>query len=485
MEASNLLILVDDQHNKNMLGCYGHPLVKTPNLDQLARRGTRFTSAYTPSPLCVAARGSLATGRYVHETRCWDNASGYDGTLPSWALRLQQAGIPTTSIGKLHYKSETISSGFDEQIIPMHMAEGVGDIMGSVRPDLLVRYQSRKYAENVGPGDSEYIHYDREIAARAEQWLTETSENSDQQPWVLFVSFIAPHFPLIVPQKYYDLYPLDDIALPKAADGMYMDKHPWWNAFKNCMIFDQYFEDDDHRKRALASYFGLCTFTDENIGLVLNSLEKSKFSQNTRVLFFSDHGDCMGARGIWGKSTMHEESAGIPMILAGPDVPSGKNVSTPVSLLDVFPTVLHCVDVPVRAEDGDLSGVSLIDTSNSRDDGERYILSEYHGAGSITAAFMIRKGRYKYVHYTNFEPELFDLETDPEELTNLFGSEQHTSLIAEFEILLRSIVDPEVADQQAKTDQAILVKNYGGVEKILEIGGLSGTPVPGGSSTRV
>src|SRR3546814_10142833 len=100
------------------MGCAGHPIVKTPNLDGLARKGTRFSAAYTPSPICVPARASIATGRYVHEHRCWDNAIAYDGRTPSWGHRLQQAGIRVESIGKLHYRKEEDATGFDPQQLP-------------------------------------------------------------------------------------------------------------------------------------------------------------------------------------------------------------------------------------------------------------------------------------------------------------------------------------------------------------------------------
>ena len=409
MSQPNLLILMDDQHSRQMSGCYGHPLVETPNLDRLADRGVRFTNAYTNSPLCVPARASLATGRYVHETACWDNAIAYDGRIPSWSHRLQAAGIPCTSIGKLHYRYESDPTGFDEQVIPMHIADGVGDLMGCIRPDLPVRHQCRKYAEEVGPGETAYTRYDRDIADRADRWLRDRAGKPADRPWVLFVSFIAPHFPLVVPQAYFERYPLDRIEMPKPADIDYQSAHPWWKGFCNSNIFDRYFRDDEHRKTAIACYLGLCTFIDEQIGKVLNALDETGLTDETRVLFFSDHGDNLGARGIWGKSTMHEESAGIPMLLAGPDIPANKTVATPVSLVDVFPTVLETAGVRTRADDAGLPGESLSALARRTDDPQRLVFSEYHGAASISGSFMLRAGRFKYVHYTGCPPELFDL----------------------------------------------------------------------------
>jgi len=190
---------MDDQHSRSHLGCYGNDLVRTPNLDELAQRGTRFTKAYTNSPICVPARASLATGRYVHETACWDNAIAYDGSIRSWGHVLQESGVDGTSIGKLHYRFEHDPTGFDEQFIPMHLAGGLGDLMGSIRPDLPERTQSRKFAEKIGPGETEYTAYDRNISAKACDWLKHRAAHGEDRPFFLFISFIAPHFPLIVP----------------------------------------------------------------------------------------------------------------------------------------------------------------------------------------------------------------------------------------------------------------------------------------------
>jgi choline-sulfatase len=135
MANRNFLVLMADQHSRNFLSCYNNSIVQTPNLDGLASRGTLFANASTNSPICVSARACLATGRYVHQNKCWDNAIAYDGSMPSWGHYLQDANICVNSIGKLHYRFDNDPTGFDEQFIPMHIANGVGDLMGSIRPD--------------------------------------------------------------------------------------------------------------------------------------------------------------------------------------------------------------------------------------------------------------------------------------------------------------------------------------------------------------
>jgi choline-sulfatase len=476
MSPSNFLILMADEHNPKFLGCAGHDLVKTPNLDALAARGTRFSNAYTNSPICVAARASLATGRYVNEHHCWDNAIAYDGLPKSWAHKLSETGHPVTSIGKLHYLSEDIPSGFDEQILPMHIAGGVGDLHGSVRDELPIRYQSAGMAKRVGPGETEYQEYDLNIADSACTWLSEAATRQTDKPWALFVSFICPHFPLVAPQKYFDMYADIDIPLPKKPNDALHQTHPWWASFTDSFIFDQYFENDEHRLRAIQNYLGLCTFLDDNIGRVLAALDDAGFSDNTRVTYFSDHGDNLGARKMWGKATMYEESAGIPMMIAGPGINPGQVSKTPVSLVDIFPTALSAVGESV--DDETLPGDSLLNFCNVPDDSERTVFSEYHGSGARTGSFMLRRGKYKYIHYVDFKPELYDLEADPEELNNLSGEVAHRDTIQKFEKQLRGMVDPEAVDRAAKKDQAALVERHGGREKIVSSGGLHGTPPP-------
>ncbi len=230
MQKTNLLILMDDEHSSKALGCYGHPFVKTPNLDRLAANGTLFENAYTNSPICVPARATIATGRHTHENRCWDNAIAYDGTLRSWTHRMQQSGNRVVSVGKLHYRNADNLAGFDRQIVPMHIANGVGDTHGLVRDPPPERKQGKKFAEEIGPGDSAYIQYDKRIADEACNWI-KTEAAGDQQPWVLFASFIAPHFPLIAPPEYYALYNPDDMPLPKQRRDDLSQTHPWWQAW--------------------------------------------------------------------------------------------------------------------------------------------------------------------------------------------------------------------------------------------------------------
>ena len=480
MEPTNLLILMDDEHNKKMLGCYGHPMVKTPHLDRLAARGTRFTNAYTNSPICTPARAVFATGRHVHETGYWDNAIAYDGRFPAWGHVLQAHGHPVVSIGKLHYTNEEADTGFNRQIIPMHIEGGVGDLHGLLREPLPVRHQSKDLATRIGPGDTTYTGYDRQIAAEACRWLQTEGSRPCDKPWTLFTSFISPHSPLVAPQAYYDMYPPESIELPKQRPEGF--EHPWWDALNKCYIFDASFRDDHQRRIAIASYYALCTYIDAQIGRVLDTLAATGLERNTRVIFLSDHGDNLGARRLWGKSNMYEESAGIPMIAAGPGIAKGVQCDAPVSHVDFWPTILEAAGVPAEAQAlAEHPGRSLFKAMRETpaEASEQVVLSEYHAAGSISACYMIRKGDWKYIHYTGFRPELFNLREDPEERLDRAADPACADVLAALAQALRQRLDPEATDRRAKAAQAALIARHGGYEAIEKRGGGSYTPVPG------
>jgi choline-sulfatase len=478
MKPTNLLFILSDEHNKRVTGCYGHPMVRTPNLDALAARGTRFTSAYTNCPICVPARASFATGRYVHETRCWDNAIAYEGKPASWGHRLMEQGHHVASIGKLHYKdSKPEQNGFNEEILPMHIVNGVGDLLGLIRDELPRRPGSAKLGPEAGPGESDYTRYDRSIAQQTVKWLREAASKHRAKPWALYVGFVSPHFPLIAPREFYDMYPEDKVPLPDMYAPDQRPRHPFIDAMRKCLCFDESF-DAAMVRRAIAAYFGLTTFLDDNVGRILRALEETGLAGGTRIVYSSDHGDNLGARGLWGKSTMYEESAGIPMIMAGPDVPAGKVCDTPVMLADGFPTFMQSLGAKPDPRDKDLPGVSLLDIVNGAAP-KRTILSEYHAAGAITGSYMIRNGSYKYIHYAGMPPMLFDLQADPCERKDLGTDPAMRSTVAECEAQLRKVVDPEATDRQARADQRTYIEKNGGKEAILKGGHFRYSPPPG------
>lgn len=477
--ADNLLVLMSDEHNPKFLGAAGHPFVATPNLDALALRGTRFTSAYTTCPICVPARAAFAVGRYVHEIGYWDNADGYDGAIPSWHHALRDAGHRVVSIGKLHFRGRSGDDhGFSEEIVPMHIVEGIGDVKGLIRDEIPKRKGGDKMAKRAGPGESPYTAYDRDIAARAQVWLFEEAPKWRDRPWVLFVSFVSPHFPLTAPPHWFYRYRRHDLPMPKQYAPAERPHHPYLDTYAHTVDYDAHFASEDDVKRALAGYAGLVSMLDENIGNVLHALRDAGLEDSTRVIYTSDHGDNVGARGLWGKSTFYEESAGVPLLLCGRGIRAGRMVDTPVSHIDCAPTIMEAVGERPSVSGRLLPGASLFAIADGFEP-PRPVISEYHAIGSVAGAYMLRFSRYKYCHYVRYRPQLFDLEQDPEELTDLAEDRRHAAVVAEAERRLRVVLDPEAVDARAKARQAELLARFGGREAALARGDLGFTPAPG------
>ena len=478
MKPKNLLFIMSDEHNKHVLGCAGHTMIKTPHLDRLASRGVRFTDAYCNSPICVPSRASFHTGRYVHDIRFWDNAIAYDGSIPSWGHRVRATGHRVESIGKLHFRSGDDDNGFSKEHMPLHIVDGVGDPIGLLRDPPPPRKAALKLAADAGCGDSTYQGYDDRITKAAENWLGERKAKPDAKPWVLFVSLVCPHFPLISRPEWYNLYPEDDVPWPRMYDKSERPAHPFIDAMRACQIYDQGFDKPAKVRKAIAAYFGMVSFVDDNVGKLMRALDANGLSDDTRVIYTSDHGDNLGTRGLWGKSNMYEESAGVPMIMAGPDVPSGVVCREPVSLVDCFPTIIDCLGVAPHPSDRDLPGSSLTDVASGRAQ-PRTVMCEYHAAGAATGAFMIRHGRFKYVHYVGMPAQLFDLEADPFEKRDLACESGYRGLVGDCERILRRVVNPEVVNALALKDQAEKIATLGGREVILAKGSFGYSPVPG------
>ncbi len=185
------------------------------------------------------------------------------------------------------------------------------------------------------------------------------------------------------------------------------------------------FFDDERIRTALAAYHGMVSYLDHNIGQLLDTLEETGLAASTRVIYTSDHGDNLGNRGFWGKSVMYDEAVAVPLIMAGDGIPAGKEVRTPVSLVDLHPTFLEALGETEEPGAAPRPGRSLLAIAHEPDDLARMVFSEYHAVGATAGMYMLRDGRCKYVHYVGHRPQLFDLETDPHEATDLGQSPAH------------------------------------------------------------
>jgi choline-sulfatase len=475
-----MLFILSDEHASRALSSAGHPCVRTPALDALAARGVRFTNAITPSPICVPARAALATGQRLSAMgRHFDNADPYDGATPSWHHALRQAGHAVVSIGKLHFRGAAGDDhGFSEEKRAMHVVDGKGDLLALIRDETAPpRKGAAKLAATAGPGESDYTRYDRDIAADAQIWLHEQARRQ-QRPWCLFVSLVTPHFPLIAPPEHFYAYPATRVPMPKAYAPAERPDHPFLRDYAETIPYDASVRGEADVKRMLAGYFGLVSFMDEQVGKILRALEETGLAGTTRVLYTSDHGDNAGARGLWGKSTMYEESVGVPMILAGPGLPHGRLVDTPASLIDVFPTITAALGHDLPAPDPEAR--SLLDLAEGAEQ-DRAVTAEYHAAGSREAAFLLRTRRWSYVRYASYPPQLFDRAADPEELVDRAADPALAPALAALDArLLASLgAAPSVLDARVKARQAAILAANGGREAVLARGDLPYSPPPG------
>lgn len=428
--------------------------VRTPALDALRSRGVTFSSAYTPSPMCVPARAALATGRYVHEIGTWSSAEPYCGVPPSWAHAVRAAGFDCVSIGKLHYRNGHDDTGFSPQLEPIHVPGGEGWVRGLLRRPLCDYLPTAELAQQVGPGDSAYHAFDRRVTGTTCDWLTDPSRGD--RPWCAFVSWLSPHYPLVAPEADFALYDPTDFE----SDAEPPPRHPILNDLAGFFDHDRYFTPRT-RGLARASYRALCTFVDRQIGKVLEALDASGQVDRTTILFASDHGEMLGRHGFWTKQVMYEDSARIPLLLAGPGIEPGSR-DDPVSLIDAAPTIARTFGLSERP----YSGRHLLD----RPEGPRTVLSEYHDGGASEGMTMVRwnaeGAQWKYVHYAGgHRPQLFELAGDPDESKDIATA--RPDICAEALGRLGRWMDPEVVNTRAHADQSEKIRKLGGRAALL------------------
>ncbi|MDE0591575.1 sulfatase-like hydrolase/transferase [Halocynthiibacter sp. C4] len=461
-KARNILVICSDQHRRDGMGCAGNPLVDTPNLDALAARGTRFSHAYCNAPICVPSRASFATGLQIHEIPSWDNADPYHGQRRSFMHRLQDAGLHTASVGKLHFRDTKDDVGFDEQIIPMHVRNGTGTFYSPLRSPIPRIVAGRKTLEKAGAGETEYTAYDTDIAEHAVQWISDYSGKGDRKPFLLNVSFVNPHPPYVAPDELFHKYMAKELPMPEAED---------WFEHRSLEGVRKYFDTEsmlprERHKAVIAAYYANIEFLDQKVGMVLRALRDADLEKETLVLYFSDHGESLGEAGLYGKCNMFEGSVGVPLVLAGPGVAAESVCQTPAQLTDIYPTVLDAVGASPKPSDTARKGESLIKIASALTT-DRWILIQNHCAGAETATFTLTNGRLKYVHHLDFPPLLFDLVKDAAERDNLADQPEYAKEVERLRTLLHDMVDTTAIDQACRTSQEARVQAQGGYDKIM------------------
>lgn len=370
--------------------------------------------------------------------------------------------------------------GFKDQRVSMNAFDGRGDIAGCIRNEQVRRAVRIKTIRSAGVGVTNYQKFDLTVAEETVKYIEEeASKKLSDDPFVLFVGFVCPHHPYIAPEKYYEMYSEENsVPFPSNYEMEKRPMHPVVEYCRRSNCLDCEF-DRQSVLNVVRAYYANVSFLDHQVGKVLDALEKTGLLDSTRVIYTSDHGDSVGENGLFFKSNMYEGSVGIPLILAGDGVPIGKVSATPVSLLDIYPTVLECVGAEKQKEDEQKPGESLWKIAAESDRPDRAVIAEYHAVGSNTGCFMIRKGQYKMNYYVGYPCELYDLENDPEETKNLSGDSTYKKVIEELESILRKTLNPEQTNKKAFEEQERLINEYGGSEAFInKPKAFEYTPVP-------
>jgi choline-sulfatase len=440
----NILFICSDQHSGQMLtGASPHSdvPVHTPNLSRLAAMGVSFRNAYCCSPVCVPARASMMTGRFASDVGSYGNATPFDGGVPTWGNYLQGAGYSCWATGKMDLTSEK-DLGFT-QVNTQHGHFHRPDITELFRRPMCYRVDERQLVdgqvrERATP-DKERL--DAGLAFVRAQPATA------RKPWAAFIGVVTPHPPFEAPEKYWKLYPPDRIRLPDVPPGHLERLHPVFQVLRDFSMISTPIPEERMR-RARTAYYGMISELDEHLGTMIDDFQRTGTLNHTVVIYTADHGEMLGEHGLWLKRTLLEGAARVPMIVAGGGLPAGRVIDTPVSHLDLVATVL---DLAAAERPRDLRGTSLLPLiAGSPDAGPRYVYGECHTEGNCTGSFMIRKGDWKYIHFSYYNKNLlFNLRDDPGEMHDLASAAQTASIEHELHATLTSIVDPAVVTTRA------------------------------------
>jgi len=453
----NVLFIIADDLNV-FLGCYGDSLARTPNLDQLAKRGVRFENAYCTFPLCGPSRNSMLTGLYPNSNGILANAQIFRQTVPD-RISLPQAfrrqGYFAARVGKLyHYNVPTSigTEGHDDpaswelQLNPagVDRTEEEGRIF-SLRPGSFGG--SLSWYASLKP-DAE--HTDGKIAADAE-WVLERCAKQKDRPFFLAVGFFRPHTPYVAPKKpYYEFYPQEEMRVVQNVKEDQLDiPSPALASYKP----EQDKLDDHLRRSALQAYYASISFMDTQLGHVIGALDRLGLSENTIIVFTSDHGYHTGEHGLWQKQSLFEESTRVPLLIVTPDGRSKNTVAkSPVSHIDLFPTLMDLAGI--KAPDG-LQGQSLVPIiRDPTAQGRGWSLSQVVRGGGFKRfgasasigddgkrffGYSLRTDRWRYTEWDEGKQgtELYDHDNDPSELVNLSGKPEHSALVNRLQCQLR------------------------------------------------
>ena len=439
MTRPNIVLIMADQLAPQFTGAYGHPLVKTPHMDALAARGTRFDAAYCNSPLCAPSRFSFMSGQLISRIAAYDNASEFPATIPTFAHYLRRAGYRTCLSGKMHFVGPDQLHGFEERlttdIYPSDHAWTPNWELPDERIDKW--YHNMDSVREAGRAATTFqIEYDEEVAFFARRRLFEYAMEGTA-PFCMVVSFIHPHDPYVARPEFWDLYDHDAVDMPTIPPT----DDPHTERLMKGIDAEVEIPTEAEIRNARHAYFANVSYFDSKVGQIVQALEESGQLDDTVVIVTADHGDMLGERGLWYKMNFFEHSARVPLIAAGPGIIE-RQVEAPCSLVDILPTFLDIAGA--EAELGmPIDGVSLWPALTGAAPTRREAIGEYCAECASHPIFMIRRDRWKYVHCDVDPPQLYDLAVDPQELTNLAADPAQATTVSAFAAEVRARWDSD------------------------------------------
>ncbi|HWM03627.1 MAG TPA: sulfatase-like hydrolase/transferase, partial [Actinophytocola sp.] len=388
-----------------------------------------FDRAYTNSPMCVPSRLSLMAGQYVHQIGAWDNGVIPGPDFRSWGHHL--ADYQTVIAGRTHFNGPDRLLGFDRRL--------TDDldfwIDHSGRPPRRTpdwRRPTNSHVTEHGTGDHVHTRHDVDTTDAALDFLRDPGPD----PYLLYVGYMHPHFPLVAPPEFRALYDPADVELPPTWDEPVSSQHPVISLLRYGFRNDEPITEEQVRE-ATVCYWALISHLDHQIGRLLSAIP-----DDTVVIYTSDHGEMAGHHGIWQKQCFYEPAVRIPLLLRHPSLAPARTTAH-VSLVDVLPTLRDIAGLPA---DPTLPGHTLLDPV------DRPVLSEYHAQGMTDAGYMLKSGPWKYIYYGPDHPaQLFNTESDPDELQDL---STNSALTAKLDAELRTILDPDATNHHAKSGQS-------------------------------
>ncbi len=450
--APNILILMVDQLNGTLFPDGPADWLHTPNLKALAERSVRFANTYTASPLCAPARASFTSGQLPRRTRVYDNAAEFASDIPCFTHHLRRAGYQTALSGKMHFVGPDQMHGFEERLTTDIYPADFGWTPDYRKPGERIDWWYHNLGSVTGAGVAEItnqLEYDDDVTFQAVQKLYDLSRGGDPRPWCLTVSLSHPHDPYVARRRYWDLYEGCNHVTPDADPIAYdeMDSHS--RRLMDASDWRASTITPDHVARARRGYFANISYVDDKIGEILAVLQATR--QEAVIVFTSDHGDMLGDRGLWFKMNFFEGSARVPLMIAGAGLTAGR-VDTPVSTIDLTPTLAALADIDMSEVMPWTDGVNLIPVAGGAARGP--VPMEYAAEGTITPMVGLRDGVWKYIRCPADPEMLFDVASDPDERTNLAEHPRAAEAIVRFRSLADARWDLPRFDAEVRESQA-------------------------------